>query len=75
MKRLDAALITIFLLVASLYSKGQVYVAPIGNDTGDGSVTAPKATLNAAIRQVREERRLKKKKPLVRSCSVVVLTI
>ncbi|MBO9617497.1 MAG: right-handed parallel beta-helix repeat-containing protein [Niabella sp.] len=60
MKRLDAALITIFFLVASLYSKGQVYVAPGGSDAGDGSVNAPKATLNAAIRQVREERRLKK---------------
>ncbi|MFV0605243.1 MAG: L-rhamnose mutarotase [Niabella sp.] len=37
---------------------GQVYVSPNGNDANAGSEAAPFATLNAALRQVREVRRL-----------------
>lgn len=36
----------------------QVYVAPDGNDAHAGTVNAPKATLAAALRKVREMRRL-----------------
>jgi hypothetical protein len=35
-----------------------IYVSPTGKDTNDGSSTAPKATLSAALRQAREIRRL-----------------
>lgn len=35
-----------------------VYVAPSGNDTDPGTLQQPKATLHAALRQVREMRRL-----------------
>ncbi|WP_300597190.1 L-rhamnose mutarotase [Niabella sp.] len=57
MKRFCIALIT--GVFTSLASGAQVYVAPDGNDVNPGTVDAPKATLNAAIRQVREQRRLK----------------
>lgn len=58
MKRLCIALIT--GVFASLISRGQVYVAPGGNDGNAGTSVAPKATLGAAVRQMREELRLKK---------------
>ena len=35
-----------------------VYVAPSGKDSNDGSQGAPKATLTSALRQAREMRRL-----------------
>ncbi len=35
-----------------------VWVSPTGNDNGDGTKANPKATLNEALRQVREMRRL-----------------
>ncbi|MCF3111694.1 right-handed parallel beta-helix repeat-containing protein [Niabella sp. CC-SYL272] len=57
MKRLCIALIT--GIFGSLTAGAQVYVAPDGKDINPGTVEAPKATLNAAIRQVRELRRLK----------------
>ncbi len=38
---------------------GQIYVATNGNDTNTGIISQPKATLHAALRQVRELRRLK----------------
>ncbi|ANH80266.1 hypothetical protein A8C56_04045 [Niabella ginsenosidivorans] len=47
-------------IFASLAGRGQVYVSPDGSDGNNGTVNAPKATLNAAIRQVREQRRLHK---------------
>ncbi|MCD2425892.1 L-rhamnose mutarotase [Niabella pedocola] len=56
MKRLYIALITIFF--ASLAGTAQVYIAPGGNDAAAGTASAPKATLRAAIRQLREQRRL-----------------
>ncbi|MBO9595520.1 MAG: L-rhamnose mutarotase [Niabella sp.] len=56
MKRFCIALIT--GIFASLASGAQVYIAPGGSDGNPGTVDAPKATLNAAIRQVREQRRL-----------------
>ncbi|GAB3010428.1 hypothetical protein GCM10027051_10230 [Niabella terrae] len=37
----------------------QVYIAPDGNDQNPGTEAAPKASLQAAVRQVRELRRLK----------------
>jgi hypothetical protein len=42
-----------------LFSSFDIYVSPSGKDTNEGSVTAPKATLPAALRQAREMRRLK----------------
>lgn len=41
-----------------LFSSFDIYVSPSGNDKNDGSVSAPKATLSAALRQARELRRL-----------------
>lgn len=38
--------------------QGQVYIAPGGNDHAPGTAEQPKATLNAALRYVRELRRL-----------------
>ncbi|MGJ7032237.1 L-rhamnose mutarotase [Niabella hirudinis] len=58
MKRLCLAFVTGFFAVLAV--RGQVYVAPDGNDAAAGTLNAPKATLAAAIRQVREERRLRK---------------
>lgn len=42
-----------------LFSSFDIYISPVGKDTNDGSITAPKATLSAALRQAREMRRLK----------------
>lgn len=46
------------LLSALTISAADVYVAPDGNDSNDGSKSAPKATLTSALRQAREMRRL-----------------
>jgi len=43
----------LFLLFCSF----KIYVSPSGNDKNDGSDSAPKATLSAALRQARELRR------------------
>ena len=43
----------LFLLFCSF----NIYVSPSGNDKNDGSDSAPKATLSAALRQARELRR------------------
>jgi L-rhamnose mutarotase len=51
----------IFLLLltpAILVQAADVYVSTRGNDLNDGSSTAPKATLSAALRQARELRRV-----------------
>ena len=41
-----------------LFSSFDIHVSPSGNDSNEGTVTAPKATLSAALRQAREMRRL-----------------
>jgi len=41
-----------------LFSSFDIYVSPTGKDKNDGSASAPKATLSAALRQARELRRL-----------------
>jgi hypothetical protein len=41
-----------------LFSSFDIYISPSGKDTNDGSITAPKATVSAALRQAREMRRL-----------------
>ncbi len=41
-----------------LFSSFDIYVSPSGKDKNDGSASAPKATLSAALRQARELRRL-----------------
>ncbi len=41
-----------------LFCSFGIYVSPSGNDNNIGSVSAPKATLKAALRQAREMRRL-----------------
>lgn len=37
---------------------GEIWISPVGNDLNDGTPRAPKATLNAALRQAREWRRM-----------------
>ena len=41
-----------------LFSSFDIYVSPTGKDINDGSLSAPKATISAALRQAREMRRL-----------------
>lgn len=54
---------TIGLIVGALVSltlqAGDIYLSPSGNDANAGTLLAPKATLNGALRQAREWRRLK----------------
>lgn len=51
--------ITTTLLSLSLgLAAADIWVSPQGNDRHDGTACAPKATLNAALRQARELRRL-----------------
>lgn len=53
------SLLSIILLAASIsLSATDIWVSPSGSDSGDGSKNSPKATLNAALRQARELRRL-----------------
>lgn len=53
------SLLSIILLSASIsLSATDIWVSPSGSDSGDGSKNSPKATLNAALRQARELRRL-----------------
>jgi hypothetical protein len=50
-----------FLLIITLSASvnaADIYVSPKGDDANAGTKTAPKATLNAALRQARELRRL-----------------
>lgn len=50
---------SMILLSASVsLSAADIWVSPQGNDSGDGSKAQPMATLNAALRQARELRRL-----------------
>jgi len=55
--RLPAILLLCVLLFPK-DSREQIYVAPNGNDANPGSIQLPKASLSAAIRTVREWRRL-----------------
>ncbi len=48
----------LFLAISVSLSAADIWVSPTGNDSGDGSKSAPKASLTAALRQVRELRRL-----------------
>ena len=49
----------LFLLLISVGSFAtNIYVSPSGKDNNNGSASAPKATLSAALRQARELRRL-----------------
>jgi len=58
MKRLSAFLLPGICCLFPAFVCGQIYVATNGNDAGPGTAISPKATLNAAIRQARELRRL-----------------
>ena len=51
----------LFLAVGVSLSAADVWVSPSGSDLADGSKNAPKASLTAALRQVRELRRLNDK--------------
>ncbi len=48
----------LFMLIAPFATRSQVYVAPNGKDVNNGSAASPKASLSAALRKVREMRRL-----------------
>ncbi|WP_346238581.1 L-rhamnose mutarotase [Niabella insulamsoli] len=58
MKRLSPLLILLLGICFFTDLNSQVYVAVNGNDLDPGTEQLPKSTLNAAIRQVREMRRL-----------------
>ena len=47
-----------FMMSISIFA-ADIYVSPSGNDASKGTSSFPKATLNAALRQARELRRLK----------------
>ncbi|MBP1639658.1 MAG: pectate lyase [Bacteroidetes bacterium] len=49
-----------FMLASASLFAADLYVSPSGNDAADGSVSAPKATLSAALRDARNLRRLHK---------------
>ncbi len=49
---------TILLAFAFGLAAADIWVSPQGNDRHDGTAQSPKATLNAALRQAREWRRL-----------------
>lgn len=48
----------VLALIWQITNATDIYVSPSGNDKYDGSVSAPKATLSAALRQGREMRRM-----------------
>ena len=56
--RLPAILVVGVLFFLPCMVWGQVYVSLAGSDANDGSINSPKATLQSALRQVRESRRL-----------------
>jgi len=57
MNQLVKYIVLIFLSTGQCVNANNIYVSPSGNDKNDGSVSAPKATLSAALRQARELRR------------------
>ncbi|HEX5654459.1 MAG TPA: L-rhamnose mutarotase [Chitinophagaceae bacterium] len=58
MKRLPICLFSFLLLVAASSQALDIYVSPYGNDSNEGSVSKPLATLSMALRKAREHRRL-----------------
>ena len=48
----------LFFFISLSLSASNIYVSPSGNDLAEGTISAPKATLSAAVRQARELRRL-----------------
>ncbi|MCH5687032.1 hypothetical protein LWM68_23840 [Niabella sp. W65] len=58
MKRLYKFAFLLILITATAGAGAQVYVSPDGNDVNAGTKEHPKLTLQAALRQVRELRRL-----------------
>ncbi|MGE9313237.1 L-rhamnose mutarotase [Niabella sp. CJ426] len=58
MKRLYKFAFLLILITATAVAGAQVYVSPEGNDASTGSKEQPKASLQSALRQVRELRRL-----------------
>ena len=50
--------LVVLLAVALRLSAADIWVSPTGSDANDGTASAPKATLHAALRQARELRRL-----------------
>ena len=59
MNQLIKYIVLIFTLTWQVANATNIYVSPSGKDQNDGSASAPKATLSAALRQARELRRLK----------------
>lgn len=59
MKKILLRSVLIIFLLPATRSFSQIYVAANGNDTNLGTSQQPKATLQAALQQVRELRRLK----------------
>lgn len=57
-KRLLAILFVLIICIVPRISVGQIYISPNGNDHNSGTLLHPKATLAAALRAVRELRRL-----------------
>ncbi len=57
-KRLYKFAFLLILITATAGAGAQVYVSPDGNDANSGTKEQPKLTLQAALRQVRELRRL-----------------
>ncbi len=58
-QRLLAFFYATFFILFSCIGWGQIYVATNGTDLNNGYLSQPKATLQAALRQARELRRLK----------------
>ncbi len=65
------ALLFLLILFGPFVGWSQLYIAPNGNDTNAGTPDKPKATLSAALRQVREMRRLNN--PLVKDGIHIIL--
>jgi hypothetical protein len=57
-KRLLAILFVLIFCTMPRISVGQLYISPNGNDHNAGTQLHPKATLAAALRAIRELRRL-----------------
>lgn len=58
MKRLRLTLLGYFFLFACMANAADIYVSPTGSDFNDGSKEKPLASVNMALRKVREMRRL-----------------
>jgi len=58
MNRLIKQLFVVFTMTWQVAYASDIYISPSGNDLAEGTISAPKATLSAAVRQARELRRL-----------------